>query len=492
MAGIGFELKKLFSKKGVFAILRAYGYASIVCTGPMLLGFVLLIGIRLLAYAGGADDFTVECLNSMITYTIIASLTVSSIFSMVTTRFTADVLYQEDKELVMPSFHGSVALMLALGSVLYAVFLWNSGIPYLYQFFCLILFGELVVVWTQINYLTAVKDYANIIRTFFYALTMAFLVGYILVRAGLAIIPTLLFTITVAYGIMMVWYYLLLLSYFPKGKGSSLYFLRWLDKYPELAFLGLFMTVSLFAHLVIMWFSRSGEQIIGLFYGAPSYDIPALFAFLSILLTTVNFVTSVEVNFYPKYRNYLCLFNDGGSLTDILQAEKEMKVTLNKELEYTFTKQFFITLVFIVAGTISLPELGMIFSGDSMGIFRVLCVGYGFYAVGNCTMLISLYFADNYGALLDSIVFMVFTVVGTVLLKDGSSQFYGFGFMLGSMVFAFVALERLWRYLRKLNYHILSKQPIVAKERKTIVTGISLYFERKYHEKNKENESLAN
>lgn len=41
MAGIGFELKKLFRRKGLFASLRAYGYAGIICTGPMLLGVLL-------------------------------------------------------------------------------------------------------------------------------------------------------------------------------------------------------------------------------------------------------------------------------------------------------------------------------------------------------------------------------------------------------------------------------------------------------------------
>ena len=42
MAGIGFELKKLFRRKGMLAGLRAYGYAGIICTGPMLLGVLLL------------------------------------------------------------------------------------------------------------------------------------------------------------------------------------------------------------------------------------------------------------------------------------------------------------------------------------------------------------------------------------------------------------------------------------------------------------------
>lgn len=52
MAGIGFELKKMFAKKGLLSVLRAYGYAGIVCVGPMLLGIILLLGIRILSGIG--------------------------------------------------------------------------------------------------------------------------------------------------------------------------------------------------------------------------------------------------------------------------------------------------------------------------------------------------------------------------------------------------------------------------------------------------------
>ena len=45
MAGIGFELKKLFQKRGLAATAKAYGYAGVICTGPMLLGIVLLVGM---------------------------------------------------------------------------------------------------------------------------------------------------------------------------------------------------------------------------------------------------------------------------------------------------------------------------------------------------------------------------------------------------------------------------------------------------------------
>ena len=45
MAGIGFELKKVFAKKGVLNAVKAYGYAAVICPGPMLLGILLLFVI---------------------------------------------------------------------------------------------------------------------------------------------------------------------------------------------------------------------------------------------------------------------------------------------------------------------------------------------------------------------------------------------------------------------------------------------------------------
>ena len=92
MAGIGFELKKLFNRRGLFAAFRAYGYAGVVCTGPMLLGVVLLLGVMFLCDITGGSRHSRELLVCMITYTLLASLTVTSFLSMVVTRFIADQL----------------------------------------------------------------------------------------------------------------------------------------------------------------------------------------------------------------------------------------------------------------------------------------------------------------------------------------------------------------------------------------------------------------
>ena len=108
MAGIGFSLKRLFSQKGVFSLCRAYGYAGIICAGPMILGVTLLAGMSLAARLAGMDAHDRELLNCMITYCLLASLTV--------TRYISDMLYEEKTEKIMPSFYGSCSIML-VGSV---------------------------------------------------------------------------------------------------------------------------------------------------------------------------------------------------------------------------------------------------------------------------------------------------------------------------------------------------------------------------------------
>ena len=123
MAGIGFELKRLFRRKGLFATMRAYGYAGIVCTGPMLLGVLLQVGILVLCGLWGVGRANQDLLVCMVTYTLLASLTLTSFFSMPVTRFLADMLFLEREEEVLPSFWGSNAIMLVAGTVLYGIFL---------------------------------------------------------------------------------------------------------------------------------------------------------------------------------------------------------------------------------------------------------------------------------------------------------------------------------------------------------------------------------
>ena len=117
MAGIGFELKKLFHRKGLVAMVRAYGYAGVICTGPMLLGILLQVGV--LAVIGWwhvprAEQNRLVC---RFTYTLLASLVLTSFLSMPVTRFLADMLFEHHEETILPSFWGSTTPFTAAAKV---------------------------------------------------------------------------------------------------------------------------------------------------------------------------------------------------------------------------------------------------------------------------------------------------------------------------------------------------------------------------------------
>lgn len=481
MAGIGFSLKRLFKKKGILNLCRAYGYAGIITTGPMILGVILLFGMSFVARLGGLSSHDRELLNCMITYSLLASLTITSWFNMGVTRFISDSLYEGREERIIPSFFGSVMVQIVLCSLSYGVFLHFSGVSLLYQILCLWFSLTLIVVWMEMIYMSAVKDYKAIVLSFIIAVMLGFLLSLIFILLGDASIESLLFSVILAYGVLAIRYFKILLDYFPKSAGTAFSFLRYLEKYRALVFAGGFTNIGLFSHFIIMYMGPLGVQVQGLFYGAPQYDVPALVAFFSLLVTTVSFVTSVEVNFYPTYSNYYGLFNDRGAIKDIQLAEQEMRAVLRRELLYLGHKQFLVVLLFIVFVPPGFQKLMPGISALSLAVFRFLCVGYGTYALANSMMLILLYFEDYKGAFFGAFLFGFFNTLATILqVIFGEKDFFGMGFFIGAILFYVFSVLRLEWYTQKLPYHLLARQSLIPTKQRGLLTAISQKLEDRW------------
>ena len=470
MAGIGFELKKLFKATGVLGVLRAYGYTGMITAGPMLLGIFYLMGIGIIATHFGLSEQNREFLTSMITYNLLISLFITGILGMVVTRYVSDMLYQEKEEEVIGSLSGSLFIILPVGCFIYGTILIVTGTSMIHVLLNLVMLSELLCVWMMMNYLTAIKNYKGI------------LIGYvisILVSLGGSAsicffvpvsIELLLVFVCLGYGVMMCVDILLLYQYFPAKSRAYFAFLHWIDEYKSLVIIGLFSSIGLYSHLVIAWFSNVGKHIQGLYYGAPQHDIPALFAFMTILITNINFVASVEVHFYPKYRKYYDLFNGKGSLGEIKIAEKEMKEVLLHELVYTARRQFYATALMLSIGMTLLNKLPLGFDDLMDGYFRILCVGYGVYAIGNVIMLILMYFTDYEGAGISTLIFAVVTTAGSIISLNFNVRYYGFAFALGSMAYLVYCIFRLYTFLQNIPFHILASQPMVRREKRSVFT----------------------
>ncbi|MEA3350793.1 MAG: exopolysaccharide Pel transporter PelG [Chloroflexota bacterium] len=477
MAGIGFELKRLFSKEGFLLKLRANLYASVVVSGPMLLGAILLLGVKYISGLAGASRHEQDLLIVVITYSILFPLLLTSTISYVLSRYIADMLFEGENRRILPSLYGSLSLLLIVGAPGWAVFLYLSKLPIEYSLLSFALFCESLVVWMQINYVTAIKNYKSILIGFASGVLAGLLIGYLFVRLNFDVVGSLLVGACIGYGIMLIVYTIVLHKYFPMGSGSSLKFVEWIDKYPALAFVGFFTTLGLFIHLMLMWASPWGVQVHGLFYHAPPHDIPAILAFLTILVTTVNFVTSVEVNFYPRYRLYFSLLNEGGTLGDIRKVYLEMLTVLKHELFYLAQRQMFVTVIAIVVIAGIIDNIGLGFTTMMIGLFRVLCVGYALFAIGNSVMLILLYFADNKGAVFSAFVFCIINTLGTYYTLSLPENYYGFGLAAAGFGMSVVALLRLSFYTKRLEYFVLCKQPIFVAKKMGLLTRLVHKFD---------------
>ncbi len=460
MAGIGFELRKLFVGRGAIAKVRAYAYAGIITSGTMVLAIIMMLGVQELAKAFGASDRELETLVVLMVYAILGSLLISSLLQVLLSRFAADMLYQKQSHRVLPSLYGGCILLTVPGGILYGVFLgFASQIPLLDRLLNWGLCVMLIMVWLQMSYITAAKDYKRILSGFAGGVIAVFLLGGLLLSAGVRPVTAMMAGLFFGYGVMLVSFNRVLLSIFPAGKGSLLAFVEWIGKYPDLVLIGFLSMSGAFVHMIVMWFSPLGDVVAGQFRYAPLHDSAAFFAYLVAIPTSINFVVSVEVNFYQKYRRFFSAVTTGGTLGDILLAKENMTKVLHQELFRLTQVQIFVMVLYTILMRYFLESIG--FTRDMVSIFQIMCIGYSAYAIGNSFMLLQLYFNDRKGALSTCAVYFAVNLLGTLFTMNRPPLYYGLGMTLAGMVMYLVGLIRLLVYVSHIDYHVFCGQPVL-------------------------------
>lgn len=466
MAGIGFQLKKLFVARGAIGKLRAYAYASIICAGTMLLSFIQLIVVQLLTKEYGISQRSSELLIVLMVYAMGGSLILSSILQMVLSRFIADQVYTNTPERVIPSLFGGAIVLMVPGGIAYGAFLLGvHEVPLIDRLCSWGLFMEMIVIWLQMHYITAAHDYKRIIAGFAAGVVVTIGLAVVLLSTGISIITAVMLSLFLGYGVMVISFTYILLRYFPAGKGSLFYFLGWIGKYPDLVFIGLFNQLGAYIHLILMWFSPMGEMIYGKFFHSPPHDAAAFYAYLVTLPTSINFVVSVEVHFYEKYRKYFSAITQGGTLAEIKLARQDMIASLRLEIFKLAQVQVLAMVVYAISLRYFLESIG--FTRDMISMFQVMCVGYSAYAVGNSVVLLQLYFNDRRSALITTATFFVLNFTISLFTRNAPSLYYDLGLVIGSFAMYIVGLRCLLHHMKDVDFYVFCGQPVLADEYKT-------------------------
>lgn len=477
MAGIGFELKKLYSERGILKGIRAFLYSFIVTVGPMVLCILLITGMQFLLEYLGEGYLKRQVFVSVIMYAFVFSLILSGATSMYLSRYFADMMYIKNHDEILHGLNTALAFSLTLGGIIGIIFLSRAHLDFLTALLGYSLYMILIVVWTYSVVITMLKNYSKIVGFYFTGVLYGVFVGALLAFMGVHNANFYLLAILMAFFVIAVRLYSYISAVFQSDSSLSLDGIRYLDNYGKLVGVGFFINAGVYIHNILFWFSKDATIVENTFRIAPFYDLPAFYAFLTIIPSMVFFVIFFETNFFDKYSEYYNEIIHGGDLKEMEHAKSNMIRTLFQEYTGVMEIQLFFTILFLLIGRLLLPRLGLSFA--SVDIFSILALGCYVYAAVYVGTMVLLYFDDTLGALFITGTFFFSNLLLTGLSLNMSDNFRGFGFFVSTVITFVVCYLRLNYYTKNLDYYTYCNQPLLQVRTSGIFTRIADKLERK-------------
>lgn len=466
MAGVGFELNKLFAKNSKFSRIGACFWSSLSCCGSMILSFILLFLINIILNKYNITSINSNVFTTYITNIVLFSMLIYSVFSHVIARYISDLIYENKLDKIMPSFYGIVFVILLVSNIVFVPILIFSKLSFIWIILLSMLLSTLICTWVVVGYVTILKYYKKICLAFVYGFLFEICLIILFFLLDMLSYEILFISMIIGYGGIFCKLYLILYKYLKSNDTSTFEILKYFNKYGDLAFSGFFITAGTLLPFYIFWFSDIGIEVSFFFRSAPFYDLPAIIAYLTTIFTTIYFVAVLEPNFYPYYKKYFNLLNQNGSYQKIKETKEKMIEVLRHQLHQLITVQGIITLLatIVLSKFIYLLNIGM--SQSMLGVYRLLCIGYCLLAIGNSLVLIIIYFADYKSSLRISFVFFIVTILISFISSFLPYYFYGIGIIIGSLVMCLLAIKYLEDLLNNLEYFVLSKKGLYVKKEK--------------------------
>lgn len=468
MAGIGFQLKKMFNERGFLANVRAYSYSAIVTVGPLALCILLMTFVQQLLLAVDTPYAERELFLAASEYALIFSQIITGGFNLIVSRYVADQIYLEKYENILSSMYGVMSICVLLGGVSAFVFFLFSPLDLTFKFVTYIFFIELIIVWIQCMYVSALKDYMKIVKSF--------LIGVIISGAAIFICikflhiysaTAMMICLNIGFLFMLVKFTQYIREYFKVNNYKYFLFLAYFKKYPLLFVCGFFYTLGLYGHNLIVWQGQYQHTVADTFVIAPFYDVPVFFAYLSVLPAMVLFVVSLETSFYTAYKTYYNRILNSFPLRDILSAKKDMFKILSLELAFIVEIQLFTAICSIALGLKFLPLLGLTF--EQIQLFIILVLGYLFFIVMYTVVLLLLYYDDQKGASITTVIYTVGSMVLTFVFVPYDNN--GFSVFIAALISLLFGLWKLTHYLNNIDYYTFCSQPLIPKKRRGDLRG---------------------
>ncbi|MGL5089307.1 MAG: exopolysaccharide Pel transporter PelG [Cetobacterium sp.] len=466
MAGIGFELRKMFSDENTtFENIKAVGYSTIVSVGPWILTTIVLNIFHIIGKIYIPNPEEKQILMAAIVYSFIFSQVFNSPWQYIITRYISDCIYSKNQNEIKGAFTGITKLIFLISFLAGSIFMRNSDVPKYFSYTAILLFSILSVSWMAMNFVSILKSYSFVIKAYVMGNTVSLILGYLFMKY-----PFIKeFKEYPSYGILLAYTLgalitftsisLQLMSSFKGESSSEFKFLRYLKGYSILMVSGVLFITGTWSHVFINWIFGKSFKIGGVFIVSPDYEFAIFFSFLIIIPTLIYFTIFMETKFFPVYKKYYYYINYNGKLEQSEKMREKMIKILKGEIFYIMELQLLISLSFILISK-NLFEYFRI-NLSILDMFRILV--FGAYSSVFVTVLLTilLYFDAKKEVLIVSIVYFTSnTILSGYFIKFGNN-YNGLGFFLGSFISLLVADNLLNKVLENLNYLTFYNQNFV-------------------------------
>ena len=299
MAGIGFELRKLTLRDDLLGVAQGYAHSATTAAGPWLFTILTLAGVVLVGSVNvAADDMTTFRL--IIIYNFTFSLVLSGPFVMVATRVLADSIYARDVRQAPSMMLGYLIILFGVQALpVGAFYLWFVDLDLSLRLVAMFNFFVVSGIWLISTFLTALKDYTTITRSFVIGMGTAFFAAVLLARSYSVTGMLLGFSI----GLALIFFALTarVLAEYPYRVTQPFQFGRYFSKYWELALTGLVYNMAIWADKWVMWLSPNRVALGNGMVSYPDYDSAMFLAYLTIVPALATFVLDIETRFFDRY-----------------------------------------------------------------------------------------------------------------------------------------------------------------------------------------------
>jgi len=448
VAGIGFELRDMLERQSFGAIVRAYGYAGLVSSGPWVLSILTVMAVGILGF-GHVGEGAIRAFLVSVTYLMAGSLILSGCLQFMFTRFVADRLFEKRRDLIGGNILGALTLtLLVSGGLATTLVLSCFAGSAAYKALMIAGFVLLCESWIVVVLLSGLKSYRTVLVAFVLGLgvsavgalwglsrgTEGLLAGYLL---GQAVLFFSLLT--------------LVLRTFPPSTWIAFDFLDRRKAFYGLFVTGLLYNVGIWADKFVFWFNpATSEPVLFPLRSSLLYDTPIFLAYLSIVPGMAVFFVRAETDFAEAYESFYDCVRVGGTLSRIQRLKGEMIQAARQGIHEIFSVQGLTILILILAGPTLLNALKMPLL--YLNLFYVHLVGTGVQVLLLAVLNVLFYLDKRRVVMFLTGIFAALNLGLSLLSQRFGSNYYGFGFAVASLLSAVIGLGIASRKLDDLEY----------------------------------------